>query len=91
MISGFKIEQLFKIVRESLKYDYKKRTEGNPTKLASRLSEEEKNFYNRTLDIPIGDFESEVNNFAADLLRGTLPLARTEVDKTSFKPRNKRI
>jgi len=29
------------------------------------LSEEEKNFYSRTLDILIGDFESEVNNFAA--------------------------
>ena len=36
------------------------------------------------LDIPIGDFESEVNNFAADLLKGSSHLTRTNMDIQLF-------
>ena len=49
MISGFKTEQLFKIVKESLEYDYKKWKEENPTKLAGQLNVEEKSFYSSTV------------------------------------------
>ena len=67
MISGFKTEQLFTIARQTLDHEYKKWKQENPTKLAGQLTAEEKKFYSTILDIPIGDFQSEVNKFTADI------------------------
>ena len=67
MISGLKTEQLFTIARQTLDHEYKKWKEENPTKLAGQLTAGEKKFYSTILDIPIGDFQSEVNKFTADI------------------------
>ena len=90
MLSGFKVENLFKVVQETLSYEYKQKMKELPSKLDCPLSQDEREFYQATLSRNMDQLIQEVDQFVKEIMKNKTSIGKSEVkaavDATKTKP-----